>query len=362
MSQFATRSILREDLDEIVALARNSIGADRSAAYYRWKYFDNPAGQPRGQCAYNEERLLGLNVAVPVPLQAKSELYPAAQMVDAMVLPSMRQLGMFTVLFEETLREVFNDQVALAFGFPAPIALKTATSKFGWMHLLDVPRYVRVLDTRKVAGAMSNPAKRVFYRLWLEAIYLYAQVRMRKTKQTDLKIVQVEAFDARFDDLWSRVSSKLEFAFPRTSSYLQWRYAAHPEKLYTCLGAFSSDVLVAYIIAVATEANGIKTWEIVEFLVDPAMPSAGTALLLHLCDIAKLEGASQLTTWMLPHHPHYTDALVAAGFMYTQSQLAPRRFRYAAPFTVRLHPQITLPVSPFQAENWYLSMGDSDLH
>jgi hypothetical protein len=54
--------------------------------------------------------------------------------------------------------------------------------------------------------------------------------------------------------------------------------------------------------------------------------------------------------------------LAATGFIHSRSRLVPRRFHYTIPFVVRSHPQLAMPISPFEPENWYLSMGDSDLH
>ena len=275
MSQFATRDITPDDLDSLVELARASISAEETAAFYQWKYFDNPAGCALGQCAFDRDRLMGLNVAIPVDVQSELDTHPAAQQVDGMVLPDMRRLGMFTVLLDETFQRMDDAQVALTFGFPAAITLKTVTSKFGWTHLLDIPRYVRVLDIPQATDAIGNPAKRALYRLWLEAIHLYAQSRVQKTNHPEMRVEELADYDARFEDLWSRVSGKVKLAFGRTSTYLRWRYAAHPQKTYKCLGASVSGDLVAYAIFSQVEAQGIQTWEIVEFVFDPTRRVAG---------------------------------------------------------------------------------------
>jgi hypothetical protein len=219
-----------------------------------------------------------------------------------------------------------------------------------------------VLDISQVTNAMGNPAKRAIYRLWLAAIQLYARSRMRKAEQPDVRIEEIADYDGRFDDLWSRASGELELAFARTSTYLQWRYAAHPEKTYKCLGASISGDLAAYVIFSQVEAQGIQIWEIVEFVVDPSTRDAGLSLLHDMCGRAEREGISQVSTWALPHQSQTINILAAAGLVHTQSHLLPRRFRYTTPFVIRAHPQIALTISPFEADNWYLSMGDSDLH
>lgn len=362
MTDLATRAITPGDLDGMVELTRCSIGVEKAETFYQWKYFDNPLGQVMGRCAYQDGGLLASHSGMPVLLQAGKEAYHAIQLVDAMVVPTARRLGIFSRIAKETFEWMDSNRIVAAFVFPAPVTLQALTVKFGWTHVLDIPRFVRVLDARQSKSAVSNPLKRFLFGLWLATVQIYAGSRINRAEPASLQIEPISGYDERFDALWSRASCELKLATARTSTYLQWRYAAHPEKTYKCLGALFDDQLWAYVIFCHVKTQGIQTWELVELVVDPSMRIAGLALLHDLCDRAKQKGIGQLTTWALPHQRLYTGLLCEAGFVHTQSRFLPRRFRYTTPFVVRSHPDIMLSVLPFEAENWFLSMGDSDLH
>ena len=362
MTDLATRAILPSDLEGLAELTHSALGTKRSKAFYRWKYFDNPVGHVLGRCACQDERLLGSHGAIPLMLQAGEQSFRTIQLVDAMVVPSARRSGIFSQLANENYEWIDNERIIAGFVFPAPVTLKAITSKFDWTHVLDIPRFVRVLDMSKALNAVGNPVRQALYALSLAAINLTARSRSKRPKSPAVQIKEIDSYDARFDDLWARVSKEIKLAVARTSTYLKWRFGAHPERTYRCLGASTSGKLDAYAILSQTQIRGADTWEIVDLIVDPVMTDVGLTLLHNVCSQAQDQGIAQLTIWMSPHQTRYVDLLSATGFVHAQSRFLPRRFRYSTPLVSRSHPQLSLPLSPYRAENWFITMGDSDLH
>ena len=64
------------------------------------------------------------------------------------------------------------------------------------------------------------------------------------------KLVRIDQFDDRFDDLWRRAAPYYSFTTPRSSAFLRWRFTSNPRHSgYICDGLFSKDgILRGYSI------------------------------------------------------------------------------------------------------------------
>jgi hypothetical protein len=263
----------------------------------------------------------------------------------------------------QTFEKMDHLGVRVAFVFPAPVTLKALTEKLeGWTHVANVPRYVSVVDPAKVTEHVTKPLQRMLYTVWLRAVGFAVGFRSSGTPAADFSIEEVTDFDERFDRLWEEASRDFGLAVARTSSYLTWRYSDHPDKHYRCLTAARSKALDAYVVLCEVKKKNVATWELVELIMDPEQVESGLALLRAIRNRAKRTGIAQLTTWMLPHHTPYIKILQGAGFVHEESRLVPGHFGYAVPLVVRSPEVEALPVSASVVANWFVSMGDSDLH
>lgn len=350
-------------ISSIAALGRSVSDPGKTDAYYAWKYFDNPTKRSFGFCAMSEGRAVGNHGSIPIAIQVGDRAGQGAQLVDAMVRREFRREGVFTQLAERTFEEMTNAGVELAFVFPAPVTLKALTQRFGdWVHVVDVPRFLCILYPCDAASAVVAPVARQLYTLWLRLFSLPGRLYSRSERTTHMIIEDIGRFDRRFDDLWAKVGRSFGLSVARTSSYLTWRYASHPEKGYRCLAVLSAGNLVAYAVVAETRPQSVLTWELVELIVDPDVPDAGLALVQAVKERARKAHVAEMAAWMLPHHELYREILNKVGFVHCRSRLVPGRFGYSVPLVVRVF-DAELPIySPLDAANWYVSMGDSDLH
>ena len=267
MASIITSDITLDHLTQLTDLARLVVDPKKTEAYYRWKYFDNLDKQSLGRCALENQRVIGNHGSVPVQLQLGASVCSGAQLVDAMVSPEFRRLGIFTTLSQETDGKMARAGVQVAFVFPAPVTLKALTHKlgdWGWVHVANVPRLVCIVDALRAAKSVTAPAARLPYALWLHGISSVMGSTSVGRGTSPITLEEVTAFDERFDKLWLRASPGLGFSVSRTASYLQWRYHRHPEKEYRCLAVSSTNTLNAYIVLCELELQRVPTWELVE--------------------------------------------------------------------------------------------------
>jgi len=363
MTDIQISDVTIDHLPGLTELARAVLDHPQSEAYFRWKYFNNPGKRNFGQCASDEKTVVGHHGSIPVAIQIEEHTYLGAQLVDAMVIRELRRAGVFTKMAVQTFEKMDCAGVHIAFVFPALITLKALTEKLeGWTHIANVPRFVCVIDPAKVTSLVSKPRQRMLYTLWLRTVGFAVGFRRGDASTTDVTIEEVMEFDERFDRLWKKANRSFGLAVARTSSYLKWRYSDHPEKHYRCLAAVRGGNLDAYVVLCRVPTQDVGTWELVELIVDPEHVEAGLALLRAIRNWAKRAGIAQLTTWMLQHHTPYIETLHKAGFIHAKSRFVPGRFGYTVPLVVRSPKAENLPVSPLAAANWFVSMGDSDLH
>ncbi len=363
MEDLRITDITPEQLAQLTELAGIVIGEQKSEAYFEWKYLDNPGQRNFGRCVSLDGHVVGSNCSIPLPFQVAGKECLSAQFVDAMVSPVFRRRGVFMTLLEQTIEKMDHAGIQIRFAFPAPVTLQIVKQSLpDWSHVADVPRWICVVDPMRATVESAGGLVRRLYALWLRGIGFWARVSRPRGRGAEATITEDADFDERFDLLWSRVMPGLRVSVNRTAAYLAWRYGRHPEKAYRCFAVTHADGLDAYVVLSETRMQQIPTWELVEFIVAPERLEAGLALLRDVCRRARQAGMAQLSTWMLPHHEDYCQILSQAGFIHSQSRLVPGRFRYTVPLVARVLDEDELSPSPLMASNWYVSMGDSDLH
>jgi hypothetical protein len=232
----------------------------------------------------------------------------------------------------------------------------------GWDYPGEIPRYVHLLQPATVVETNGlKGAKALAYRLALRAIQAFHPGSRPSPADSRVRIREVEAFDARFDDLWAQVAGDFPIAVVRDCTYLTWRYAQNPLVRYTILIAERDDMLCGYtILSHRDMEEGVLA--VAELIVVPGDDFAGLALLAAVTAYAQEAGAAQVQCWMLPQHTFYTRLLKQCGFIYGTTRFLPGLFRYTTSLIVKLPAGSALSPDPRHLAHWYMTMGDQDYY
>jgi hypothetical protein len=303
--------------------------APRSLHHWQWKFRDNPTGRIQitlGECRADGS-VVSTYAGIPVAIWAEGVRTLAAQSVDLVVLPRWRRHGGRPGLFAQTGRlwmDTFlgeeRGQNLFTYGWPVP-AWRAGQRYLGYLNIRDWDLLFRE------AGPGSAP----------------------RLSPGDLEVRDVARFGADVDALWERMSGELRLALVRDARYLNWRYATHPDLrygLYECRER-SSGALRGLCVYTRSDWLRPRTGYIVDWLVPAADADATVALLVRCETQAAADGAHVLATLFNQVDPRFL-AFQRLGFMVLGTSY------FVVVATTRLD-------TVFYRENWFLTLGDSDL-
>jgi len=323
------------------------------AAYHRWQYQENPAGQ--ALAAFARDRATGALVgqfgAIPLRMWVDGAPRMAALALNVVTDEAYRGRGVFLATARAADDRMAAAGVDLAWALPNENSFPGFVRRLGYRHAGDVPLLVRPVNVRSlVSGRVPLPgAGALAARL---ARPLVRPLPRTPERTEGVSVTAVERFDEGFDGLWERVRGRQRAMVVRDAAYLQWRFRRVPLRRYECLRATVDGALAGYIVLRVAEIAGMNAGLVVDFVVEPSAAGerAGRALLSHALARFASEDIDLLASLMLPHAPEYR-LLRKAGFWPLPRALLPQRFRLVA----RDGPEV------YDLSSWFLTMGDYDV-
>lgn len=361
---------LPEDLPETIEMTREYYGESwiSDVGYLKWQYEANPAGPARIQLARDMEtdQLAGQYVVIPMRFKAYQKTVNGILSLNTLTRQIYTGQGIFTGLAKTVYQDGAEHGFQFCYGFPNPNSYPGFTKKLGFTDLGCVPLLLRPLNPKalvkqKVGSTLLASLAFPFQ--------LYYKVKDRADDHYE--VYPLTAFDlSEINAFWSKVQDKYPIMGIRDADYIRWRYFENPYRDYQIYGIHrkNSSQLIGYIVGRCTEVEGISSGMIVDFLVDPSVPAAGTLLLNRLLRFFVDNNMDLAGSLMLPHTEE-SRILKANGFITCPKALEPQ------PFPViyrRLSPhgeeereekadQVKRTQDPLlQLNHWFLTMGDYD--
>ena len=316
--------------EESLLKGHNQIFPERSLAHWQWKFRDNPTGQVHTMVAAHEQQgIVGAYVTLPVHAKVERETRIIGQCVDLWVLPQHRRFGPRPGLF-----------CNLAFAHYEQWGGKGEHNNsfhYGWP-----------IATWRIGQ------KYLKYEIIRDWDFLFREMEPggfpKRDVSAELEVRSVDRFDAASDVLWDDFAKTTELAIIRDARYLNWRYAdAHGAnyELYECRERESQRLRG---IAVVARRDFVQ--DNMCFLVDWLVPADDEAATIAL--VAKAEqraselGTSALATLFQHRDPRFL-AFQKLGFLVYGTTY----FQVVIPFDRH--------DAHFYKEQWYHTLGDSDL-
>lgn len=319
------------DEEGIFKLFRSAYRMERPLADWRWKFFENPAGQQIMLAVTEAGEVVGQYAGVPAWAAKGGRRYLLSQAVESMVDDRFRRglknPGLQARLVKRFYEEFMGpDKGAMAYGFPIPV-------------------YCRYLVRTGVCTVLHRVVQ-------LER-ELNGEKRARTGRLTSwrYRIEQVPRFPSVVDDLWQRCQRELPLAIIRDSRYLNWRYADRPDVPYAMLLATDRWTgRAAGLAVVRLGFEGRPAALLMDWLV-PERQSRLDEALLHHCEVlAAASGHGRIEAWF-PEYASQFRFLRARGYVPTPTQYE-------------------IVVEPFRPElsrewvqgHWHYTMGDADIY
>jgi GNAT superfamily N-acetyltransferase len=324
-----------------------AIWVGEPGAWWKWSQIDTPTKRSYTFVAEDNGKIIAHHSGQLnwVNIKGKKEL--ALISWGSMTHPDYMRQGIIRNMEERREKRAREERVVVFFSANTEMG-RQANLSFGWRDLGELDSLVKVLSTRnwlqmktrsKVVGA-------VFGRPLDFALKLYSQGNYPR-KNADIKIVEINSFDSRFDRLWAEVKESVPISVWRDSEYLNWRYVSRPGVKYRIFAAQDGDKVLGYMVFICVERR-YRIGQILDFLFLPGKETEALVLIdgaiAHLREV----GADIAEFQAFKHSPYYR-LFISQGFR--------RRGRGSLWMVKQLADIGNIDV--YDVRNWYLTAGDT---
>ncbi|HEY3139538.1 MAG TPA: GNAT family N-acetyltransferase [Acidimicrobiales bacterium] len=339
------------DAEDLAAFQRTAFGEDAKQLdkdRFAWMFERNPARTDEGPGVWVCRRngvVVGQQAEIPVDLVVDGQSQPAAWGIDLMVDPEWRLKGVGPGLMATQL-EAHDVVIGLT---QAEEAFKSYM-RGGWTDVGVVPVYVRPVDVKRFLRVAPVPGQaRRLAPVAGPLLRGFDWVASRWLRARGLRLVPVDRFDARVDEVWAAASGDYGVIAVRDAASTTWRLDDRPDadelrRYYLMQGGQA----VGYLALRHRERWGDQAAYIVDFL---APKRRIGALLLLAGRAARRDGAFALVCRTLCHEVEQSQLFVRTGI------------DVAAPLHLVLNTSTNDLVADRLADrrSWFLTLADSDL-
>lgn len=327
------RPYLPQDEADVLGLLAETLGGGpaggRSAAYFRWKHFENPFGSSILLVAVRRRQIIGLRAFLRWRFRGSTRIVTAVRAVDTATHPEFQGSGVFSQLTSHAL-QLLKGKVDVVFNTPNDKSLQ-GYLKLGWRIVGKVPISVRVKRPFRFVGGL-----------------------IRKDGGTDRDPIVVNEKTAaevlQGDDvrelLERAAASERGLSTPRDLTYMRWRYADAPGLDYRAIEERGRHGLRG--LAVFRVRRRQRLWEttLSEVITRPDDLQAAKRLLRRVRSAAKVDHVTA----------HFTAGSATArvgpweGFI-----------RVPGGMLLAANPLREVVPDPMELHSWNLSLGDLEV-
>ena len=326
VGEFIVRRSTDVDDLKIHKLLNETLDTHRNLTEYRWRWKETPWATElplRSIVCERGESIVGVYPAISTQWQFYEKPLWSLHALDPCILKEHRESGIQQAM-DSLERSTLSSTVQFAFGFRADRASLGESRTLQYRPLGNFIALRAGIDDVIVEGAHEN-----------------SQVNF------------IERFSDEHDHWWSSTGSALfPIIIPRTSRYLNWRFADHPFKRFRLIQLASPNGILGYAVVGFAIAEGKISATVYDFLCvkDPAVVKR----LIRACkEAARTHQAHSLECWMFQHAPYYPH-FEASGF-------APHKEANTHFLISAWHNQEFENRCVASAHDWYATIGDSGL-
>ena len=311
------------DESHIIRLFNQVFLQEMSLSLWRWRFSDNPYGKAIIKLMFDADKLIGHYAVIPATIQVVGEPVKAVFSMTTMTHPDYSGRGIFTFLAEEVYQSCIKQGFSFVYGFPNDNSYPGFTRKLGWEGLGKTVTLQKVLPER--------PGNRPI--------------------MPDIQ--SVERFDRKVDLLWDKVKNDYPVTVPRVEKYLNWRFSQNPDVHYQkYVISNQSRQMVGYAVLKEYIHSDAKKGHIVDML-SVNNDEVIRTLVRHSCAYFQSRQISDISGWF-PADSRYRRVMEEEGFKAGKAgqNFGVRVFDKAGSLT---------NIVGGSLNNWYLTMGDSDV-
>ena len=332
------------DLDRITAFSRQAAGVDIPPPYWRWRYFDNPAGPSGVAIALDGEQVVGMMAAFAMPFLLGGQRLLASQLGHNDILRSHRSANVYFQLATTVFHELLEERgIDFCFGIAIKETRDLSVVMMGFDEVGPISKLVQIVNPVPHLRKKSKlPLPR--------SLGIPVAMGRRRGVSRALRGFTVARFD-HFSEVdgpaWQEGHTRHLIA-SRESSHMEWRYVACPVQVYDKVQLRSGSELLGWVVCHTLEEQGVRYGVLDECF---SATESGVGPVVDLAIGACLDrDVDAIVAWAAPSTALHR-ALRGHGFIPRPSprSLIVRPVAHRAPASVLSSEQ-----------SWYYTIGDSE--
>jgi hypothetical protein len=256
MSVTVRRARYESESDEVVELLQANLPYRVHARYFNWLYRQNPAGEALAWVAVDSSthRIVGAAAAFPRTVFFSGRKARGYVLGDFCIHRTHRSLGSALALQRACLDGLSADNGEFAFDFPS----KSMVAVYNRLRIAiddSVVRYVKLLraDFAIARRVRNRAAARVLSGI-ANAGLRELEVFVRGNRGWTVSVAPAP-WGSEFSEAAWKWTPASAITVARTTEYLNWRYAAHPQHRYEMVAARKNGILGGYMLRHETDAG-----------------------------------------------------------------------------------------------------------
>jgi hypothetical protein len=336
------------DEKKLAIFNQEACGNSSSPEFWRWKYFENPAGPAIVTLAVDGERIVGRVGEIPVRIKIGEREVLATHGVDTDILEEYRKGTTFFQMACLASERSKAYGVSFNFGFAVKLTYEISIESLGFHRAAGVRKYVKILDpTPFLRKALRIPLIPGSMEKGIRGVIAW---RNKRRAGKPAGISELRSFDERFDRLWEE-AVKAEVMVVRNSTYLNWRYTRCPATEYKILAAENKGRVEGFLILQLIRRAGILYGYIVDMLAAKGKENSLNDLFPSAIDYFYQQGVAAVVCWM-------PEGSFLGHFFKRKGLLARPIHHY---IIVRNYKEEGASLDILKQEkNWFYTFGDSD--
>lgn len=289
------RMAIVEDLASVAAFSRRATGAEIPIEYWRWRYFDNPAGPSGIAIASDGEEIVGLISAFAVPFRLGGQRLLASQVGHNDIITPYRSSGVYFELVSTVFRELVDQHgVDFCFGIAIKETRDLSMVLMGFDEVGSIRKLVKIIDpVPHLREKWNVPLPR-----WVGSLVAKRHLGSHRALR-DCTVSRFEHFGDAHDLALSQ-SHGHHLLVCRDASYLEWRYTDCPLQHYEKLQLSSGDSVLGWVVYHVLEQQGIR-YGILDECFGSEEDGQGIGRLVDLAVVELLkQDASAIVAWAAP--------------------------------------------------------------
>jgi hypothetical protein len=286
--------------------------------YWRWKYNENPSGKNITSVALDGDRIVGCSHGIPFWLRVGSSSVLAYNGTDVAVHPDNRRMKLRNRMMET--------KFELAKGAGVRYAIVTSSNPIliesHKRH--DIPFPHRILNLTRIRDINLQLSAMPMKNAWLmktgfKMMKAYTTLRNAisgsRFEKPGLKATDIDRFDERIDEFWSRASPGYSYIVERSQEYLNWRYCDPRGGNFIVKTIEEEEQILGYeVLGVTYRLEEYPIGYVLELLALPDRPDAADALVKEALDYFDSKKVNIVNYQVVGGHP-YEGIFKGRGFL-----------------------------------------------